>query len=56
MKTKLHTCVAAAALIVASTPVWASAVAVPVPEPGSLSLLALGVAGVVIGHRFWRNK
>ena len=54
MKTTFQSVVAGLAVATVSAPAWASSVAVP--EPGSLSLLALGVAGAVIGHRFWRNK
>lgn len=42
---------ALAPMIVASSPAYAAG-GIPLPEPSSMLLLALGVAGVAIGRKF----
>ncbi len=43
-------CSIALSALVAASPAWASG-STPIPEPTDLTLLALGVAGVIIGRR-----
>ena len=38
----------------ASLPAWASPV--PVPEPGSLSLLSVGIGGAYLASKYLRRK
>jgi len=42
-------------LLILSNPVLAGG-AVQVSEPGTLALLAIGVAAAIIGRRFYRKK
>jgi hypothetical protein len=42
--------------VLAASSAWASTAPVPVPEPGSLGLLAAGIAGVVAVVRARRRK
>ena len=44
-----------AAVLVSATPACASG-GTPLPEPSSLFLLGIGVAGVVVGRRFSRKR
>ena len=48
-KAAINLAIASAALLAAS-PAWASG-GIPIPEPTDLTLLALGLAGVIIGRR-----
>lgn len=43
------------AALVSATPAYASG-GTPLPEPSSLFLLGMGVAGVVVGRRFSRKR
>jgi len=45
-----------AVLASALTPLPAAATVVPIPEPGSLTLLASGVVAGVLGYRWIRRR
>ncbi|NKB55542.1 MAG: PEP-CTERM sorting domain-containing protein [Alphaproteobacteria bacterium] len=45
-----------AGMVLFSAPAFATTIAVPVPEPSTLGLLAIGVAGVVIATRLRNRK
>ncbi|EIZ78903.1 hypothetical protein WSK_2446 [Novosphingobium sp. Rr 2-17] len=44
------------AMLVVASPAYATGGGVPLPEPSSLFLLGMGVAGVALGRRFSRKK
>ena len=46
----------AAVVAVALSPLPAAATAVPIPEPGSLTLLASGIVAGVLGYRWIRRR
>lgn len=48
--------IAIGSVILAASPALATTAPIPVPEPGTLSIYAAGIAGLAIASRFLRRK
>jgi hypothetical protein len=55
LRVALRSLVALAISLLFAVPAYAAAATTILPEPGTLTLLGLGVAGVAIGRRFSRK-
>ncbi|MFM5895871.1 MAG: PEP-CTERM sorting domain-containing protein [Novosphingobium sp.] len=49
-RTARNLAIAIGALLAAATPAWAGG-STPIPEPTDITLLAMGLAGLIIGRR-----